>query len=495
MDVSNAFDVVVVGSGIAGTSAAIEAARAGASVALASLGSTFSGSSFFGGTWGLGLVGPEGEHDLDDFLQTILCVGCGEADPQLAQQLVEGIDPAIRWLEEMGVELRRPKDATQRAYVPCFDYKVRGWHGLVRDSLRNAWARELARLGVTLLPNNELVDLVEQDGHVTGALLFDHMREQLAPVSCHAIVLATGGLSALYERRLTADDTCASAHGIALAHGCSLVNAEFLQMMPGIVSPVQGVVINEKAFRFSTLPFDGGLLDERSGYGPFTSRLASHAIDLAIAGAGASGMPLSYNLPSDPPELVADYFTWLSGAFGISPDDEVRIALYAHASNGGIRIAPDASCVGGPSGLFACGECAGGMHGADRIGGLASAAALVFGRTAGTHAAYEAGHDTPAEVACEAELPCSPFGRDTLAELRQLMSAHAMVGRTAQGLGEVLSGISALEGRLLENASPDGTSREQVLAARAEHQLSAARAMIGAMLHRRKSCGSHHRAD
>jgi L-aspartate oxidase len=50
VDVSATSDVVVVGSGIAGTSAAIEAARAGASVALASLGGTFSGSSFFGGT-------------------------------------------------------------------------------------------------------------------------------------------------------------------------------------------------------------------------------------------------------------------------------------------------------------------------------------------------------------------------------------------------------------------------------------------------------------
>ena len=51
-------DVLVVGAGIAGISAAIEAARAGARVTIASLGATFSGSSFYGGTWGLGLVGP-----------------------------------------------------------------------------------------------------------------------------------------------------------------------------------------------------------------------------------------------------------------------------------------------------------------------------------------------------------------------------------------------------------------------------------------------------
>lgn len=495
MNAGSTYDVVVIGSGIAGTSAAIEAARAGSSVALVSLGSTFSGSSFYGGTWGLGLVGPENEADVDDFVETILRVGCDQADPQLVRQLAWGIDPAIDWLEQMGVELRRPVDASQRAYIPCFDHKVRGWHGLVRDSLRSAWKRELARLGVTLLPRTELVDLVEQEGHVAGALLYDRIHELLMPVSCSAVVLATGGLAGLYERRLTSDDTCASAHGIALDHGCSLVNAEFLQMMPGIVSPVQGVVINEKAFRFSTLPFDGDLLDERSGYGPFTSRLASHAIDLAIADAGPAGMPLSYRLPGDPPELVADYFAWLADSFGISPQDEVRVGLYAHASNGGIRIASDASCIGGPAGLFACGECSGGMHGADRIGGLASAAALVFGRTAGTEAAREVRDGSPSDLSLELESACSPTAEETLAELRPLMSAHAMVGRTSQGLGAVLAHIGALEQRLQNSATPNGTLRQLVLTIRSRHQLAAARAMVEAILRRTESCGSHHRAD
>ncbi len=495
MTASATYDVVIIGSGIAGTSAAIEAARAGSSVALVSLGSTFSGSSFYGGTWGLGLVGPENEADVDDFVETILRVGCDQADPQLVRQLAWGIDPAIDWLEQLGVELRRPVDASQRAYIPCFDHKVRRWHGLVRDSLRKAWTRELAMLGVTPLTHTELVDLIEQEGHITGALLFSHTQEKLLPVACSAVVLATGGLASLYERRLTSDDTCASAHGIALDHGCSLVNAEFLQMMPGIVSPVQGVVINEKAFRFSTLPFDEDFLDERSGYGPFTSRLASHAIDLAIADAGPAGMSLSYRLPSDPPELVADYFSWLADAFGISPRDELRVSLYAHASNGGIRIAPDTSCIGGPTGLFACGECAGGMHGADRIGGLASAAALVFGRTAGTRAAHEAGRGTPSDLSPELELACSPMPKEALAELRPLMGAHAMVGRTARGLGEVLARIDTLERCLLDGATPNGALRQHVLTMRARHQLASARAMVEARLRRTESCGSHHRAD
>ena len=64
-------DVLVIGSGIAGLCAAIEAARTGATVAVASAGKTMSGSSFFPGTWGLGLIGPANEDDEQDLIDTI----------------------------------------------------------------------------------------------------------------------------------------------------------------------------------------------------------------------------------------------------------------------------------------------------------------------------------------------------------------------------------------------------------------------------------------
>lgn len=74
-------DVLVIGSGIAGLCAAIEAASAGATVAIASAGKTMSGSSFFPGTWGLGLIGPVDEDDEQDLIDTIQAVGGGVARP------------------------------------------------------------------------------------------------------------------------------------------------------------------------------------------------------------------------------------------------------------------------------------------------------------------------------------------------------------------------------------------------------------------------------
>lgn len=121
-------DVLVIGSGIAGLCAAIEAARTGATVTVASAGKTMSGSSFFPGTWGLGLIGPVNEDDEQDLIDTILAVGGGVADPELVQAFVHGIPQAIDWLEQdLGVELQRPqsaKSAQQKQFIPCFDHKT-----------------------------------------------------------------------------------------------------------------------------------------------------------------------------------------------------------------------------------------------------------------------------------------------------------------------------------------------------------------------------------
>ena len=135
----SSFAVVVVGGGIAGCCAAIEAARAGASVCLASASGVFSGSSFYPGTWGLGLVGPRDAADIDDMVETILHVGRGAANAALVDSFVRGIPEAIAALEAMGVSLKRPANPDEPQYIPCFDHSLRMWRGLERDSMERGF--------------------------------------------------------------------------------------------------------------------------------------------------------------------------------------------------------------------------------------------------------------------------------------------------------------------------------------------------------------------
>lgn len=504
-------DVLVIGSGIAGLCAAIEAARTGATVAVASVGKTMSGSSFFPGTWGLGLIAPTDAADEQDLINTIQTVGGGVADPTLVQTFVHGIPQAIEWLEQdLGVELQRPQSAEsaqQKQFIPCFDHKTRMWRGLTRKPLEDACMAQIESLSIRLLPRHELIDLVEDTtGKITGAVLYDRASEHLVPIAAKAIIIAAGGTGGLFERSLTSADVLSSSQGIALAHGASLSNIEFMQMMPGFIEPKRNLVFNEKTWRYVHVdqPVDiavdmlDDLFEQRSGYGPFTSRLASRAIDLAIDQAGAEGLALHYDFPrEDVPEFVQTFATWLQDEHGIAPSDEMRVAMYAHAANGGIKI--DKTAYTGVEGLYACGEATGGMHGADRIGGLSSANGIVFGRIAGASAALTAQKEP--ETALKADVALSQHGiAKTDAErlthsLKHTMSTYCMINRTETGLSKALHELEGLKTEATTLSTQKAQDSEVAALARLQSQIQLAQEMAKAMRKRAESLGSHYRAD
>ena len=472
------FDVLVVGGGIAGATAALSAAECGAKVALACAGPVFSGSSFFAGTWGLGLVGPASDG-VEDFERTILEVGQGVTDPALVHELVSETEPAIQWLESLGCILRRAERAAQREFIPCFDHSQRNWHGLERASFRAAFGPALERADVLMAPG----------------ILYARDEKRLCSINAAATVLATGGFGGLFERTLTMPDVLGTAQAIALEQGARLINCEFMQIMPGLVAPVANVVFNEKTFRFARIEGLGeteGLLGARSEHGPFTASRPDREVDFAIAAAGDAGARVTYDLPDELPEFMKTFSDWLLETHGIRPDDELRVAHYAHAHNGGILIGADAAVAGVP-GLYACGECTGGMHGADRIGGLASANALVFGRVAGREAAGFQGKK--GEVTGRLDAVASPLALQTIAELKPLMSRHCMVARTEDGLAQAAEAVSDLKHRLTHSAEPSADAQAIAATRRAELSLLSAEALICTMRARTESRGSHHRAD
>ena len=313
-------DVLVAGSGIAGIMAALAAAGAGRSVILASSGPVFSGSSFYPGTWGLGLIGPENEADQEDLVQSILEVGCGMADETMVRAFVAGIGPAIEGVKAMGVQLKAAADQNQKDFIPCFDRKHRSWNGLLFDSMRQVFSRKMEESGVEQLPGCELLQLIKTGERVGGAVICQ--KGELTAVRCGALVLATGGYGGLFRDRLTTDDVAGAGQWLALEAGAELVNLEFMQMMPGYLSPCRKTIFNEKTFRYTRLTGPDGrdilenecdrqaLLECRSTHGPFTSRLASKRVDLAMVKA-AQAAPEQKAEPDRP--LTHEEQAWRNG--------------------------------------------------------------------------------------------------------------------------------------------------------------------------------------
>ena len=300
-------------------------------------------------------------------------------------------------------------------------------------------------------------------------------------------------MGGLFRRRLCGSDCLGSAQAVALAHGEKLVNIEFLQLMPTIVTPRGPVVFNEKCFRFSDLSVDAAdeLLDQRSTYGPFTSRLPSREIDLAIARAESSVTVRVDRLPDPVPEFIGTYRSWYEDATSLCIEDPVELFHSAHASNGGIAIGTNGSCA--LPGLFAAGECTGGMHGADRIGGLASANALVFGWKTGHYAAIHALGEVNVPVEVDIELAKASELEAVGSELGSVLDAHALVIRTEEGLAQAERAIADLASRL-ERTEP-GSQKETAMTLLQRQRVLSARALISAMRARTESRGAHFRAD
>lgn len=497
-------DVLVLGSGIAGITAALTAAEAGRSVILACKGKLFSGSSFYPGTWGLGLVGPADESDEADLAATIEAVGCGMADPAMVRAFVAGIHPAIEQVRSMGVKLRRADNGGQKEYIPCFDHKHRDWNGIEFDSAREIFSRRLKELSVTVLPGCEALELVQTDRRVCGAVVAQG--GSLCYLGCKALVLATGGYGGLFKYHLCTADVEGVGQSLALDAGCRLVNMEFMQMMPGYISPAYQTIFNEKTFRFTRLRCPDGrpllngaakeLLTQRSTHGPFTSRLPSKAVDLALFRAflkDERGVEATYTeeMRSDPPEFVKTYFDWLQEARGLTMEDPIHIGIFAHAANGGIKTDPNAFT--GVPGLFAAGEVTGGMHGADRIGGLSTANGLVFGGKAGRSAA-EACAGTP-EPPDEYLFHAASSGNvpEVLSTLQEAMFRNAMVIRGEEGLSAALGTVERLSANL--SLCPSADVRAIAQTRRLTGRLHTAEAILKAALLRRESRGAHYRAD
>ncbi|MEY8436497.1 FAD-binding protein [Atopobiaceae bacterium 24-176] len=398
-------DVCVVGSGIAGLCAATAAAESGASVSLVCQGALCSGSSFAGTTWGLGMVGPRSgsEKDVQAFVDAVQEPGEHRASDAYVRALARGFHGALERFRAMGavIEDVEPSHREDRAYVPCFGTVVQDWHGFHALQSVKPLKEKLCKAGIKVTDHCETLSLLLDpvSGAVSGILGFADGGASATLVAAGATVLATGGAAASLSPTLASP--LAKGAGLVLAcdRGAICSNLGYGQVMVGIFAKGRPAVFNEKVWALTALLKDGRdvfelvgvspsaareALEAHSWHGPYSRKRASRLVEESIAAVGGFCEAVVERPRGDVQPFIATYMDWLEKTHGFTWNDPMPVALFHQASNGGLRCNPDGWTR--VPGLYAAGEVAP-VFAVDRLGGIASSTAMVFGFEAGTSAA------------------------------------------------------------------------------------------------------------
>ena len=530
-------DVLVVGAGGAGMYAAIAGARAGARVLLADKSMVGrGGATIMAQMTVAAAVAEQGPDDWTRHLADTLEAGRGLVDERLAALLCEGAVERIRELDEWKVGWAR--DANGRMCqvtapghgVPrCVYVDFLNTGPAVAQCLRRQSARTP---GITKASGLSVTDLVTNDGVIAGAVGFSLADGTAVAVRAPAVVLATGGLTRLYRRNSASANMTGEGYALALRAGAELIDMEFPQFFPiGHLAPrlVGMDPIMWDPFRYKLL---GRLLNaageefvhryggEDEGRYVTTRDIISYAITKeAEAGRGTEGGGVFLSFEHVGENELREAFGPVIDRLAANGIDLTRLPVevspIAHYHMGGVRVDETMeTCV---PGLYAAGEAVGGASGANRLSGNAIPEALVFGETAGRHAARSAGKAGRGAWSHAAARPhlerlaANPGQRPSagsgdnagaaLGELRgelaDLMWENVGVLRTGAALSSALDRIRALglglESIPVPGEGPYDLARQDWFDLRGG--LMTAESIALAALRRTESRGAHQRED
>jgi len=381
------YDILIIGAGGAGLSAALEAKKEGAKVAVVCESyPTRSQTSMAQGGINAALANVKEDSVALHIEDTVKSSG-GLGSKQMIEKLCEDAPNTVSWLESIGMPYSRTKDnkiaqrqlggaSSKRA---CYAQDFTGLkilHILYDQSLKEE---------IEFLNEKFLLDFVVEDKTIKGAYFLDIRTSKVEFIKAKTIIVATGGYGALYFG-YTTNTNQSTGDGIALAHkvGAKLSLMEFVQFHPTGLKK-SGILISESARGA------GGYLVNQKGE-RFTDELAPRdVVSRAIYAQLKEGNEVFLDIRHFGEEFIDEHIPQerkLAITYeGIDPVHElIPIAPVAHYSMGGIGV--DEDMMSSISGLFAVGECSqAGVHGANRLGGNSLLEIVSFGRLAGKNSA------------------------------------------------------------------------------------------------------------
>src|SRR5712692_10603234 len=399
-------DVLVIGAGGAGLRAAIEALAQRASVGVVCkslLGKAHTVMAEGGIAAAMANVDPA--DDWRTHFRDTMRGGKMLNNWRMAQLHAQEAPERVRELEQWGALFDRTQDGQilQRAF---------GGHTFRRlchvgdrtglEMIRTLQDRGV-QLGIDVYMECTITRLLKDGDRVAGA--FGYWREQgrFVVFRAKSIVLATGGIGKAWK--ITSNSWEYTGDGMALAYdaGAELMDMEFVQFHPtGMVWPpgVQGILVTE------AVRGEGGVLRNKDGE-RFMERYDPERVDLstrdvvaraiyteAKEGRGTEHGGAYLDISHKPAEYVKKKLPSMYHQFRELADVDItkgpmEVGPTCHYMMGGIRVDAE-TAQSSVSGLFAAGEAAAGLHGANRLGGNSLSDLLVFGRRAGVAAAEHA---------------------------------------------------------------------------------------------------------
>jgi len=518
-------NVLVIGTGAAGYRAAIAATQAGVQALMLGKRARLDAHTVLasgGISAALGTRDPEDSWE-QHFADTVR-EGYFLGHPRLVEIMARESPDAVLELAAWGCEFARTESGElDQRFFGAHRWRRTCYAGdFTGRAIMRTVAAKAAELGIRVEEDQYVSRLLVADGTCFGALAFDLHTGGRTVHLADAVILATGGHTRIWRRSSSRrDENYGDGMRLALDAGCRLMDMELVQFHPtGMVFPEEaaGTLVTE------AVRAEGGRLYNAVGerymerYDPVRLELSSRdRVALAnyteiVQGRGGphGGVFLDIThrdkdyICEKLPRMYRQFVEWQMLDISREP---MEVAPTAHYTMGGIVVDPETHATNVP-GLYAAGECVGGLHGANRLGGNSLGEALISGRRAGEAAAAFA---LEGEVFVRSrrainegldELdaltrPGAELARPLQRRLRDVMWERCGVVRDENGLREGLRELAALRATAADVDVRPGaegwTDLAHALDLRAG--LAVAEATLRGAIERRETRGAHNRAD
>lgn len=395
-------DVLIIGGGGAGASAAIEADNAGAKVMIVTK-LRLGDANTMMAEGGIQAADKPNDSPAIHYLDAF---GGGHfaAKPELLYRLVTEAPEAIQWLNDLGVEFDKDKDGTmitthgggtsRKRMHAAKDYSGAEIMRTLRDEVLNR--------GISVVDFTAAIELIlDEEGKAAGAVLLNMETKEILVAKAKTVIIATGGAGRLhYQGFPTSNHYGATADGLVLGYraGAKLLYADTLQYHPtGAAYPEQifGALVTEKVRSLGAKLIN---VDGEAFMHPLETRDVSAASIIRECSTNGKGVhtPGGVGVWLDTPmielkngegtiEKRIPAMLRMFGKYGIDIRKEpILVYPTLHYQNGGLDIAADNMT--GIENLFVAGEAVGGIHGRNRLMGNSLLDIIVFGRSAGRNA-------------------------------------------------------------------------------------------------------------